>query len=258
MKDDFYVYVYLDPRKPGEYVFDYLKFDYEPFYVGKGKGNRFKAHFYECHNFNNYKWNKIQKIKNLKLNPIIVKVFENLTEQDAFLKEIEIISKIRRKILTNMSNGGEGQSGYKHKPETKIKISEGVKNSEKYQKSIRNDEYLKKLSLSLIGHKGWNKGGVRSEFDREKIKNGLKKSTKKGFVQHSKESKIKMSEKAKGINNNNSTIYEIMIPNGDIVRIKGRENVRKYLMDTTVKLSMLFKYNYSDNYTIISKVKQNN
>lgn len=37
---DFYVYVYLDPRKSGEYIYDDLKFNYEPFYVGKGRGDR--------------------------------------------------------------------------------------------------------------------------------------------------------------------------------------------------------------------------
>ena len=36
----FYVYVYLDPRKPGSFKFGEYEFDYEPFYVGKGKKNR--------------------------------------------------------------------------------------------------------------------------------------------------------------------------------------------------------------------------
>lgn len=35
--NEFYVYVYLDPRNPGKYNYDDLSFDYEPIYIGKGK-----------------------------------------------------------------------------------------------------------------------------------------------------------------------------------------------------------------------------
>ena len=41
---NFYVYVYLDPRKTGEFIFDEFKFDFEPFYVGKGKNRRLYYH----------------------------------------------------------------------------------------------------------------------------------------------------------------------------------------------------------------------
>ena len=40
----FYVYVYLDPRKPGNYVYGEYSFDYEPFYVGKGSNGRCTIH----------------------------------------------------------------------------------------------------------------------------------------------------------------------------------------------------------------------
>jgi hypothetical protein len=254
--NDYYVYVYLDPRKPGNYNYSGLTFNHEPFYVGKGKGDRFKAHHYECHSYNQYKWNKIQKIKKLGLEPIILKIVENLTEKEAFFEESITISKIGRSILTNMSNGGEGQSGYKHTEESKRKIGDGVKNSEKWQAAIKSDEHRKKLSNALMGHEGLNKGGKRSEEDIQKIKDGLKKSTKQsGVIKHTEESKKKMSEKRKGTDNINSTTYKIKTPNNDIIEIKGRENVRKYLENTPVKLSVLYKYNSSANYTIIDKIK---
>ena len=42
---DFYVYVLLDPRKPGNIKYGEYLFEFEPFYVGLGKGNRWKSHF---------------------------------------------------------------------------------------------------------------------------------------------------------------------------------------------------------------------
>jgi len=35
-----YVYIYLDTRKPGNFIYDDMLFNFEPFYVGQGKNNR--------------------------------------------------------------------------------------------------------------------------------------------------------------------------------------------------------------------------
>jgi hypothetical protein len=42
--DVYFIYCFLDPRKPGDFIYDDLKFDYEPIYIGKGKGIRPKRH----------------------------------------------------------------------------------------------------------------------------------------------------------------------------------------------------------------------
>ena len=49
--NNFYLYVYLDPRKPGTYQYNNLSFNFEPIYIGKGKGNRDMYHYkYYCDN----------------------------------------------------------------------------------------------------------------------------------------------------------------------------------------------------------------
>ena len=146
----FYVYVYLDTRKPGKYIYGDYSFDYEPFYVGKGTGDRSKSHLWETagRNTNQYKFNKIQKIKKeTGKNPIVILVKENLFEKESYELEIKYITTVgrydlKKGPLTNHSDGGDGpknlsqetrdkmstsRMGKKHSEETKDKISNGNK-----------------------------------------------------------------------------------------------------------------------------------
>lgn len=119
----FYVYVYLDPRKPGKYKYGSYEFEYEPFYVGKGSGLR-----YIDNRRSGYFKNKINKIKESELKPIIIKVKDLLFEQEAFCLEIELIKLIGRinmnnGPLINFTDGGEGVSGCVYTEERKRKLS---------------------------------------------------------------------------------------------------------------------------------------
>jgi len=112
--DDYYVYIYLDPRKPGNYKYGECKFDHEPFYVGKGVGHRWKNIKW---NRTNYFKNKINKIKKLGLEPIILKLYKDLSENKSLILEKKLINSIGRKDLNNgplinMTNGGDGSSGW--------------------------------------------------------------------------------------------------------------------------------------------------
>lgn len=144
------MYIYLDPRKPGEYIYDDLTFDYEPFYVGKGKGNRCEIHLYECTSRkSSIRYNKIKKIRQSGLEPIIIKLYENLEEKISFNLECLTIKKIGRKDLNfgpliNLSNGGEGESGYIFTNEHKLKLSNSLKNSECFQKACKSEEKKEK------------------------------------------------------------------------------------------------------------------
>lgn len=170
---DYYVYVYLDPRKSGKVTYDGLNgyyFDYEPFYIGKGIGGRKYHHLHTARgdlkginrNTNNYTINKCASILRQGYEPIIIEFLSGLIETKAYELEEYLIKCIGRKshsegYLTNYQRGGEftghdwhsdehkenmrlSQLGRTHSDETKRKMSEnnGMSNSEvliKNQKS---------------------------------------------------------------------------------------------------------------------------
>lgn len=133
---DYYVYVYLDIRKPGVYQYGSYVFEYQPFYVGKGTAGRYKQHLSEAKNNhitdrsrNLHKCNIINKIRRELINdPVVVFPHENLSPNDAIALEIELIGLIGRYNtsegpLTNITKGGQGGCG-SHSKETKQKMSE--------------------------------------------------------------------------------------------------------------------------------------
>ena len=112
----FYVYVYLDPRKSGVYEYGSYIFNYEPFYGGKGHGDRLLEHL-KGNSHNPYFNNKIKKIQRETGNdPIIIKYSENMLECQALRLEMDIIANVGRYDLDkgplcNLTNGGDGVSG---------------------------------------------------------------------------------------------------------------------------------------------------
>lgn len=127
--NQFYTYIYLDPRKAGQYCYEDLCLLYKPIYVGKGKGRRYLVEHGRTPIFKN----KINKIQKSGLNPIILKLYENLNEQQSFELEKKLIDEIGRidlgtGPLVNMMDGGDGgSSGRIISEETKNKISESQK-----------------------------------------------------------------------------------------------------------------------------------
>jgi hypothetical protein len=110
--NDSYVYLLVDPRNN------------QPFYVGKGMGNRCRFHLDEAKYYvkrKSPKLNKIRKLFLLGMEPIITKVEENVSDADAIDFECLLISEMRDIgiPLTNMTDGGDGAKGYKHTEEHK-------------------------------------------------------------------------------------------------------------------------------------------
>jgi len=92
-----YLYIFLDQRKYGLYKYDDLEFLFEPFYIGIARTkNRCSEHLYESYSTNSktHKCNRIRKIKKETGNdPVIIKLFENLSYEESKNLEIMYIKK---------------------------------------------------------------------------------------------------------------------------------------------------------------------
>ena len=91
----YYVYLYIDPRTGN------------PFYVGKGKGNRMNSHLKanSLKEFENETQKKIIELKKLKLEPEIEILRYGLTEEQSILVEGTAIDLIGLDNLTNEIRG---------------------------------------------------------------------------------------------------------------------------------------------------------
>lgn len=114
----YFVYAFLDPTRPGDFVYGDLRFTSEPFYVGKGSGRRLQWHRYDPKSTRNrIKWGVIERIRKAGLEYAVVNLVEGLTEDEAFALEVRAIAAIGRRNkgtgpLTNLTDGGEGASGW--------------------------------------------------------------------------------------------------------------------------------------------------
>lgn len=125
---NYYVYCYLDTRKPGKFQYLNYVFDYLPIYIGKGKEDRCNKHLKDCYNKNIFFKRKIHKIiKETGDIPKIIKIKENLLESDAYSLEKILIDNIGRidlnkGSLVNMTDGGEGLINCSEITKNKLRI----------------------------------------------------------------------------------------------------------------------------------------
>ena len=122
MSDNFYVYVYLDPRKPGNYVYGEYEFEYEPFYVGKGNGDRAYVHL-KGHGTNKDFLFMVQEIKTPNIIFYKKDLFENVSLA-LERKMVKTIGRLNKETgpLFNKNDAGGGCPGAICSNETKKKF----------------------------------------------------------------------------------------------------------------------------------------
>jgi len=141
-------------------------------YVGKGQNNRMHKHLKLVINNdigafkrNPKLYNKIKYILNVGGLVIPRKVFESENETECLIEEKRLIREIGKNNLCNLTDGGEGTSGYKLSEETKQKI----RLSKIGKKRIFSEEHKRKLSEAKIGKNGYWKNKKLSEKTKQKM-----------------------------------------------------------------------------------------
>ena len=151
MENSYCVYRHIRPDKD------------EVFYIGKAVSGSKRPYNSGCSRRSDF-WKKIVDKNNGKYGVEII--MDNLTEEEAFLKEIEFIELYGRKdlgtgTLCNMTYGGEGPSGRKHSEESKLKMSESHKG-----------KVLSEVTKSKLSEAA--KGRVLTKEWKDKISNSQK------------------------------------------------------------------------------------
>jgi len=158
------------------YTYAYLREDRTPYYIGKGSGNR--AHSPK---------NRAVRFPSDSSRILILK--KNLTEEEAFRHECYMIYVFGRKnnntgILRNLTDGGEGPSGYRHSDECRQKIKEAMNRPEtrsSINEALRNRVHSSETRLK---YSKTHKNKRVSQETREKISRASKgkPSKKKGSI----------------------------------------------------------------------------
>ena len=251
MNNIFYVYVYMDTRKPGIFVYGEFQFDFEPFYIGKGSKKQWLSHLvvaYSKTSYKSYRINIIRKLQRLGLEPEIVKYKENLSEKEAFDLEKKLIKEIGRidlknGPLTNLTDGGEGSSGCKCSKEKAARISKKLKGRTKENFSYLRRGGAKRKGRTKETHPGVARMAKKLTGRIKETHPGVARGAEKqrGKTKENDPGKARMAEKMKEKmkdNENTAKIWNLTFPDGTRKIIK---NLKKFCRKTGLKKNKDFR-----------------
>jgi hypothetical protein len=212
------------------YIYQHIRNDNNSiFYVGKGKG-------YRCNQKigRNIYWKRVVD----KCNGYsIEKVVTNLDEELAFLVEMELIDKYKKLgyKLTNLSEGGEGSTGYKftkeqiektrlanlgkkHSKETKAKMSVAKKGKPPNNmgkvytvKKPFTEEHKIKMSIAHLGKKQSEETRLKRSLATKGKPKSEETKIRMKLAQSNPEARALQSERMKIIRKNNNWSTKKMI-----------------------------------------------
>lgn len=250
----YYVYIYLDPRKPGIFTYGEFTFNFEPFYVGKGNGNRYLSHLQEStikKSNDSPKVAKILKLKSLNLKPVILKVKYFTDEMKAYHEEVELIKEIGSNFIPEIKDGPltnmilYGTTPPNLKGKTYLEI---------YGSPERAEEERLKRREKLDKYNFFDKTGMKHTPETiEKISKASKEGQKNGGyrtgIPHDEETKLRMSTVRKVIYTDGKRInYELIDPNGNIYNVVRLQifcnlfNLSKSTLEKTLRTKKSIKY----------------
>ena len=162
----YYTYIYFDPSR-----------DNEAIYVGKGKNKRAAKHLLRSdkHPFTQ----RLQKMKSNGVEPFIYFILQKVTEQEAFDKEVELITKYGRKdlgkgTLLNLTDGGNTPGAW----------NKGKKMTPEHKENH-------KKALEAKGLKSWHEGYIHTNESKEKMSNAhIGKALSKESIEKREATKI--------------------------------------------------------------------
>ncbi len=157
MEEKYYNYIYLDPTKPGNYIFHTenrtYSFAFEPFYVGKGTGKRYKQHLYK--QTGKFMYSKMQSILGKNIKPIMLVFNKNSNNDFVCNYEKQLIKLIGRRdlglgSLCNLTDGGDDGCNQVKSIETRLKLSNALKGRKLSEENKKNIGLANKGKISKI------------------------------------------------------------------------------------------------------------